>query len=224
MPQQVLGEPLVRVCPKHGRRFIPLNLGFSHDLRTIFDTRALVRARVRFRAEYGHPVAWLDDLHSMNANFVERGDQRGAWTLARGAPYKDGISLHTHVAGAKICRGDDRFHVFFYGPRPLITCEEPKEFETYFSVLVNDAVGRGAFVWQTLGTHGEAFAPLVERVVSMIMRKLLDRDHSLVAQTEHDKALRCKWSRVAVVVYKTSSLLGGGGVTPSTHPDGFYTV
>jgi len=194
--------------PDHA--FQPLSLGFSHEKRTTFDAGALVRARVRFRAEGGSPVAWLDDLHKLHCNLRGGGEQQGAWQLPGGAPYATSASMHEYVGGVKIRRIEgDRFRIRLYGQRSLI--EEPRVYAVYAEVPVANATRWDPEAWQILGPsqHHITFKGLLKGVFPMILARLLDRPlvtdravcYPLVAQTPEDDAVRAEWAKETVAVY-----------------------
>ena len=119
---------------------------FAHSARTVFDRRANVRARVRFRLQGGQPVALLDDLHKLNAQLTGRGNYQGVWDLPFGAPYVDGKGLHKQVGGLKIWRDPDQFRIYFYGPRNL-GCKGPREYDVHVSVQVTGATQYNPDSW-----------------------------------------------------------------------------
>ena len=150
-----------------------------------------MRARVRFRYEGTYPVAWLDDLHSMDALMRGRGDQRSAWTLPMGAPYERGIAKHRHVGGLKIARVGEEFVVDFYGPRP-IQCE-PERFKGYVTVPVSNV---RAFVLH--GEGSDAFETIARNLLPLLLLTLMNGD--LVGQTAQDRNVRAQWAAKPVPV------------------------
>ena len=178
--------------PKAHDVFQPRSLGITHVKRTSFDENETVRARVRFRMGHkGHPTAWLDDLHSMNALMKGRGDQRSAWTLPMGAPYEHGAAKHRHVGGLKIARIGDEFVVDFYGPRP-IQCE-PERFKGYVTVPVSNV--------KAFELHGEgsgAFETIARNLLPLLLLTLMNGD--LAAQTKQDLDVHAQWAAEPVPV------------------------
>jgi len=181
--------------PTADEPFQPRSLGITHVKRTSFDENKTVRARVRFRTSHkGHPTAWLDDLHSMDALMRGRGDQRSAWTLPMGAPYERGAAKHRHVGGLKIARVGEEFVVDFYGPRP-IHCE-PERFKGYVTVPVSNV---RAFALR--GEGSSAFETFARNLLPLLLLTLMDGD--LAGQTAQDRTVRAQWAAepVAVSVY-----------------------
>ena len=171
---------------------------FAHSARTVFDRRANVRARVRFRLQGGQPVALLDDLHKLNAQLTGRGNYQGVWDLPFGAPYVDGKGLHKQVGGLKIWRDPDQFRIYFYGPRNL-GCKGPREYDVHVSVQVTGATQYNPDSWRIVGKHCCAFALLVQSALPVIMNALLSRP--LKGQMEIDTAARAKWARIPISVF-----------------------
>lgn len=193
MPAQWAPPLMMGLAPKEAV-FQPRSLGITHEKRTSFDENVTVRARVRFRTGHkGHPTAWLDDLHSMNALLKGRGDQRSAWTLPMGAPYEHGAATakHRHVGGLKIARIGEEFVVDFYGPRP-IQCE-PERFKCYVTVPVSNV---RAFALR--GEGSGAFETIARNLLPLLLLTLMDGD--LAGQTAQDRDVRAQWAAEAVAV------------------------
>lgn len=182
---------------KGSDRFQPWNLGFSHEKRTTFDRRALVRARVRFRKESGQAVAWLDDLHSMHNNLGERGNRLTTWMLPGGAPYAPpGTSNDKYIGGVKIWRIDDKFVIHFYGERGIIY--DPRLYSVYVEVPLANATAWYTGSWQICGDppHHFTFQNLVKGIFPMILGTLLYHPEKLVAQDAEDQSVRAQWAVV----------------------------
>lgn len=183
--------------PKADEQFQPRSLGMAHLKRTTFDRGANLRARVRFVIEEclltRHATAWLDDLHNLSADFRGQGNMRSAWDLPRAAKYHDSARAYGHVAGLKIVRDGDHFHVLFYGPRGMAG-GEPKRYDASARVTLAAAAranpsGAG---WELEGNDKEAFRPLVQNVLPVVMSRLLRG--SLAGQTTRDEEVREQWA------------------------------
>jgi len=186
---------------RQAMRFQPLFINdFSHSARTVFDRFSNVRARVCFRLQDDHPVAFLDDLHKLNASLTGSGNYQGVWDLHCGAEYVDDQRLHNKVGGLKIWRESDQFNIFFYGPRDA-GCAEPRKYDAHVSVAVKRAAEYDREAWQLTGRNSCAFALLAEYTLPLILRTLLYS--RLVAQTESDDAVREKWACIPIYVTVT---------------------
>jgi len=179
---------------KGSDKFQPLNLGFSHEKRSIFDSGALVRARVRFRKESGHAVAWLDDLHSLHSNLGGKGDRLSSWMLQGSAPYATSTSNHGYIGGVKIWRMGDTFIIEFYGPRYMI--DDPQVFSVYAEVPFASATRWDANTWKIRGDkrYHAAFKGLVKGAFPMIFDMLLKQPKKLVAQDGEGQRVHAQWA------------------------------
>ena len=191
--------------PKADEQFQPRSLGMTHLKRTTFDGGANVRARVRFVVEEclhtRHATAWLDDLHNLSADFRGQGTMRSAWDLPIVARYQDSVRAYAHVFGLKIVRDGDHFHVLFYGPRGLAG-GEPKRYDASARVPVEVVmrVNPSGAGWKLEGEDKEAFRPLVQNVLPVVVSRVLRG--SLEAQTARDEEVRAQWAAMPVTVHK----------------------
>ena len=189
-------------------KFQPINLTFKHTKRTTFDGGANVRARVRFRMEDKYPVAWLDDLHSLNGHhFRGKGDMQGAWQLPGGAPYTSSTSMHEYVGGVKIWRVENEtFRIKFYGLRSRLPFGgEPGVYAVYAEVPVARATNWDPKTWKLLGSrrHFITFQGYVKKLMPLVLSVLLDSP--LEAQTAEDERVRAWWAKQPthpITVYK----------------------